>query len=66
MRRARAPLLPRATTCTDHPERIYATFFNIKHELSLGSAECGRMISVRVSDRDRVPVAFSYEPLCRG
>jgi len=42
-------------------DRIFATFFNIKHELFIGSPECGRLISVRVKDRDRVPVAFSAE-----
>lgn len=45
-------------------DKLHVTFYGIKHELTLSSADCGRLLSMRTSDRDRVPVAFSHEPLC--
>ncbi|KAG8462690.1 hypothetical protein KFE25_004666 [Diacronema lutheri] len=46
------------------PNVVEATFFGIEHELTLGSAECGRLLSVRRKDGDRVPVAFTHESPC--
>jgi len=45
---------------------VVATFFGIAHELRLGSRECGRLLSVRSSDGDRVPVSFTFEAECPG
>jgi hypothetical protein len=45
---------------------VLATFFEIAHELRIGSAECGRLLSTRVKDGDRVPVAFVHEADCKA
>lgn len=57
------PLRARARGAGDSAV-VVATFFGIVHELSIGSAECGRLLSVRKSDGDRVPVAFAHEAAC--